>query len=344
MADSARSPRRRPRTDGLRGRLRPLLDGGVRDELQRVAERQDALEAELAEHRAAVQRVMSEATDELREWLSNLQRDHEQISRTLDALPTRLAVPSALFGDGNGPLEVFDAGLGGSVVGFRGSAEGDAGDRVYLGFEDVFRGSEAAIRDRQRVYLPLLRDAGTVLDVGCGRGELLELLGEAGVEASGIDLDPGMVAHCRAKGLDRVTVADADSYLAALPTQSLGAVVALQVIEHLPYAALLAFLRTARRALRPGGRLIVETVNPHSPQALKHFWIDPTHQHPLFPEIIVALCSLVGFASAFIWHPQGSGDPDRDRGVEPDYAVVAQTVLSESAAASELVDDHNARS
>jgi len=336
MSDSARSSRQSTRSDGLRARLRRLIDGGALDGLQRVAERQTALETELAEHRAAVQGIMGQATDELREWLSNLQREH-------DASAARIAIAIPLHGDATLPLEVFDAGLGGNVVGFRGRTEADVGDRVYLGFEEVFRGSEATIRDRQRVYLPLLKGAETALDVGCGRGELLELLGEAGVEASGIDLDPGMVEHCHAKGLERVAVADAVSYLQAAPGASVGTIVALQVIEHLPYEALMAFLRAARATLRPEGRLIVETVNPHSPQALKHFWIDPTHQHPLFPEIVVALCALVGFSSAFIWYPQGSGDPDRDRGTEPDYAVVAQTAASERAAPSELVDDHRAR-
>ncbi len=69
----------------------------------------------------------------------------------------------------------------------------------------------------------------------------------------------------------------------------------------------------------------METVNPHAPQALKHFWIDPTHQHPLFPEVVVGLCRLTGFAEAYIWYPHGSGDPDRDRLDQLDYAVVART-------------------
>ena len=70
---------------------------------------------------------------------------------------------------------------------------------------------------------------------------------------------------------------------------------------------------------------MVETVKPHAPQALKNFWIDPTHRHPLFPETVIALSGLTGFAGAYVWHPQGSGDPDRDRIQQPDYAVVAET-------------------
>ena len=86
---------------------------------------------------------------------------------------------------------------------------------MYRGFEDFFRGSEEAIRERQRSYLPLLAGRGPARDVGCGRGEMLELLRDQGTDAIGIDLDEGMVARCRAKGLDRVELRDAVEYLQA---------------------------------------------------------------------------------------------------------------------------------
>ncbi len=93
----------------------------------------------------------------------------------------------------------------------------------------------------------------------------------------------------------------------AFADHSLGAVFAAQLIEHLPYSELLRFVRAARDKLVPGGLLVVETVNPHAAQALKNFWIDPTHRHPLFPETVIALCGLTGFAGAYVWHPQGIG-------------------------------------
>jgi SAM-dependent methyltransferase len=232
-----------------------------------------------------------------------------------------------LYGDGAFQLERFDAGLGGTVVGFRqrGDTEGsERSERLYLHFEDYFRGSEEEIRERQRAYLPLLAGRDRILDVGCGRGEFLELMRELGVRAEGVDLDPGMVEHCRGKGLENVQVGDASGYLESLEDHSLGMVFAAQLIEHLPYAELVRFLRAARDKLGPGGVLVVETVNPHAAQALKNFWIDPTHRHPLFPETVIALCGLTGFAEAYVWYPQGTGDPDRDRIQQPDYAVIAQ--------------------
>jgi predicted SAM-dependent methyltransferase len=264
---------------------------------------------------------LERALEELVERSSELE---ERLVRTIGLAPG----DSPLYGDGAFRLERFDAGLGGTVVGFRqraGAESSERSERLYLYFEDYFRGSEEEIRERQRAYLPLLQGRDRILDVGCGRGEFLELMREAGIRAEGVDLDPGMVEHCREKGLENVHVGDAAGYLESLEDQSLGAVFAAQLIEHLPYAELLRFLRAARHKLQPGGLLVVETVNPHAPQALKNFWIDPTHRHPLFPETVIALSGLTGFAGAYVWHPQGSGDPDRDRIQQPDYAVVAET-------------------
>ncbi|MHB8689908.1 MAG: class I SAM-dependent methyltransferase [Solirubrobacteraceae bacterium] len=253
----------------------------------------------------------------MRDWL-------QVTSERTDHLAGRVSNVDPLDGSEHFTLESFEVGIAGNVRGYRDQGHA-AGSEVYVGFEDFFRGSEEQIRDRQRPYVALLKDRAPVLDVGCGRGEMLELLGEAGIEAEGVDLDEAMIERCHAKGLTAVTVEDAVGRLQRADDASLGAVFAAQVIEHLPFEALVAFFRHARRALRPGGAVLVETVNPHAPQALKHFWIDPTHQHPLFPEVVLALCRLSGFEQAFLWYPHGNGDPDLDRGEQMDYAVVAET-------------------
>jgi cyclopropane fatty-acyl-phospholipid synthase-like methyltransferase len=165
-----------------------------------------------------------------------------------------------------------------------------------------------------------------VLDVGCGRGELLDLLREAGIEARGIDVDEGMVAHCREKGHD-VSVAEATDYLSAQADQSLGAVVALQVVEHMPYEMLLRFLDLVRTKLTPDGVLVVETVNPHSIPALKTFWVDLTHEKPIFPEVALALCRVFGFEAAEVLFPNGVGDLEHDRMEQGEYAVIATVRL-----------------
>ena len=196
---------------------------------------------------------------------------------------------------------------------------------VYRSFEDVFRGSEDFIRERQRRFLPLLEGHDPVLDFGCGRGEMLDLLRERDASCAGVDSDAGMVDRCRAKGHTEVQLGDGIEYLERCEPASFGAVFCAQVIEHLPYELLVRFFELSRRALMPGGVLIAETVNPHSPQALKTFWIDLTHQHPIFPEVALALSRAVGFHRAFVFHPNGVGDIEVDRYTTGEYAVVAHT-------------------
>ena len=197
----------------------------------------------------------------------------------------------------------------------------DAGAE-YRSFEDVFRGPEERIRELLAPYPRLLAGHAPVLDVGCGRGELLDLLRDAGIEARGVDLDAGMVERAREKG-HQVELADAVEFLERQPPESFGAITAIHVIEHLPYESLIRFLRLAQERLRPGGVLIAETVNPHSLQGFKTFWTDLTHRAPIFPEVAVALATIQGFGDARAIYPRGTGNDDLDRRGETEYALVA---------------------
>jgi glycosyltransferase involved in cell wall biosynthesis/SAM-dependent methyltransferase len=227
------------------------------------------------------------------------------------------------------PFEIFEEPVAGRVQGY-GRRNGDperAG--TYEAFEDIFRGPEHFIRDRQSRYLSLIGDREPVLDIGCGRGEFLDLLRERGLEYAGVDPDPDMVRRCRAKGHERVEAADANSYLEKCADDSIGAIFCAQVIEHMPYEELLHFYELGLRKLRSGGLFILETVNPHSVPALKTFWVDPTHQHPLFPEVALALCEINGFESAYVFHPNGAGEVEVDRYETGEYAVVATKAAQE---------------
>lgn len=191
----------------------------------------------------------------------------------------------------------------------------------YRSFEDVFRGPEERIRELLVPYVELLRGHEPVLDVGCGRGELLDLLRDAGIDATGIDADAGMVERAREKG-HRVELADAVEYLESHEGR-FGAITAIHVIEHLPYESLLRFLELARLRLAEGGVLVAETVNPHSLQAFKTFYTDLTHRAPIFPEVAEALARIQGFSDVRAIYPRGSGDDDADRRRETEYALVA---------------------
>jgi SAM-dependent methyltransferase len=160
-------------------------------------------------------------------------------------------------------------------------------DSLYSAFQDAFRGSRAEIKLRQAEYLPLLREhhigtgAMPVLDLGCGRGEWLELLCDENLVGRGVDRNEQMVENCRAAGFD-VQTADALGYLRSLPADSLGAVTAFHLVEHLPFDIVLGIVDESLRVLRAGGVLILETPNPQNLLVgACNFHFDPTHLRPL---------------------------------------------------------------
>lgn len=166
---------------------------------------------------------------------------------------------------------------------------------LYVGFEDCFRGSPEDIRARLADYASYFAGASDVLDVGCGRGEFLDLLKAAGVRARGIDTNHEMVEICRARGLN-VAQADALSYLRAQPDESLGGLLAAQVVEHLEPQYLMQFLETAHRKLRPDALLVLETINPACWVAFFESYIrDITHVRPLHPDTLKYLVVASGF-------------------------------------------------
>ncbi|MDQ3723354.1 MAG: glycosyltransferase [Actinomycetota bacterium] len=194
---------------------------------------------------------------------------------------------------------------------------------TYRGFEDIFRGEERAVREQQLAYLPQFAGAEWVLDLGCGRGEFLDALVARDIGARGADMDESMVARCVEKGHD-VQLADAATHLRALDDGSVPGMFAAQVVEHLGADQLTELLGLMQRKLAAGGVAILETVNPHNPAALKAFWTDTTHHHPLFPEVLLALCRLAGFESGAVRFPEESGNFDADVYVNRDYAVIVR--------------------
>lgn len=195
-------------------------------------------------------------------------------------------------------------------------------DELYAALEDRFRGPRDAIKARLHAYMALfdrlnIAASAQVLDVGCGRGEWLELLRERGLQARGIDRNAAMIARCRAQGLD-VTHADVVDALAAISPASVDVVSALHLVEHLDFPALVAVLRQAARVLRPGGVLLLETPNPEHPEtAARDFYLDPTHRHPLPPALLSFLVEAAEFAHIDVLSPA----PHRSGG---DYTVVAR--------------------
>jgi SAM-dependent methyltransferase len=163
-------------------------------------------------------------------------------------------------------------------------------------FTAIFRGSAEVLRNRYRDLAAEFVGCDPVLDIGFGRGELLELLGELGVDARGIEADPDLVSSARGRGLT-VERGFAVDHLTALPAQSLGGLAMIQVIEHLSAQHVIDFVKIASEKVRPGGKVVVETVNPRSLYTYAHaFWIDPDHVRPVHPDFLEFLFGEAGFS------------------------------------------------
>lgn len=209
----------------------------------------------------------------------------------------------------------------------------------YRAFEDRHRGSRELILGRLQVYLPYispllqLHSPAKALDLGCGRGEWLQICQAVGFEVHGVDLDAGMLQACQDRGLP-VTLGDGISYLQSQADASLSVVSGFHVAEHIPFEQLDLLVREALRALKPGGLLILETPNPENlVVGTVSFYLDPTHQRPIPPQLLEFLPSHHGFAriqtlrlqeAQGIQTRQDISLQDVLHGVSPDYAVVSQ--------------------
>lgn len=308
----------------LKKLLRPLFTAPQQEDWDRQRTFNLILLETLRE-RAAAQETLRRRVDE----------DHEGRLRHLEAVMREgfddvMAHNDALFARVDQKLDRYRHdtrelwGQLGSALALVGAADSDStraaavealgaahGEADYVQFEGRFRGSGAEIERRLARYVPLLRDVGEVLDLGCGRGEALDLLGRSGIAARGVDTSERMVEICRDRGL-RAEVGDAVDALSRAAEGSLGAVVSFHVVEHLPPATVERLVRLAFRALAPGGVLVLETPNPLSlVVAARNFWLDPTHLRPVHPEALQSLCERAGFDSVERWDLQPFAETDR---------------------------------
>jgi len=273
------------RFNGIEDAIRTLQDelAEIRDKrLGPVETRVDAVERALG--------AVSDETGRLRDEVFPA-----SVARS-DALLERLAVEleevaslveRSLLGE---PLPISGAGAidEGRLAG--------ALDEVQPLLLETFRGSEEEIRHRLDRYLPDLRRSTPVLDLGCGRGELLLLLREAGIKATGVEGDMALVQAATRRGL-KVIKGDVLEVLRAQESDSQGAVTAIHLFEHLTSATLAAVLAEIRRVLRPGGLVIAECPNPHTLRVgAAFFWQDPTHSRPLLPETLELFIKAAGLA------------------------------------------------
>jgi len=239
-----------------------LVEGGLRRVDATLAARLDRFEAAVARQGAAVV------------------RQEQQIASLLEPAQTR----TAALGD-RAPR----------------AAEGDGLDQLYAQFAEQFRGPRNEIRERLRFHLPFIQDAAAgsedrpIVDLGCGRGEWLEVLREAGLRAYGVETNPLFVEQCRGLGFD-VKAAEVIAHLRSLPDDSLGAVTAFHLIEHLALPLAVQLLDEAKRVMKAGAVIVLETPNPENIIVGScHFYADPTHNRPLFGPTLQFLVVQCGF-------------------------------------------------
>lgn len=213
-------------------------------------------------------------------------------------------------------------------------------DNFYRAFEDLHRGERSVIIRRLQVYLSFVLPvakaypSASCLDLGCGRGEWLELLSQEGLAATGVDLDAGMLAAAQSMGLS-VRQADAVQALKDARDCSIAIVSAFHLVEHLPFECLQELVTQAKRVLVPGGLLIMETPNPDNLRvATNNFYLDPSHIKPIPSSLLSFVSEHAGFARTKIVGLQESPSlrfqpevklEDVLAGASPDYAVIAQT-------------------
>ena len=209
----------------------------------------------------------------------------------------------------------------------------------YKAFEDKFRGSSDLIKSRIQIYLSIIRPLkkiypdASVIDLGCGRGEWLEILEDNGFSAQGVDLDDNMLAEPKKLGLNVHTI-EALSFLQSLPDESQTVISSFHMVEHIQFSDLVSLVEESLRILKPAGYLILETPNPENIViGTSSFYIDPTHQRPIPPELLAFLPEFYGFKNIKVLRLNESETIHNNdninllnvlNGVSPDYSVIAQ--------------------
>ncbi len=291
----------------------------IRKNLIQVDQRADTLEQELARVRENVLEVVAAR--------QMIVRQQAELRRLVDE--ARAVLPKAEI---TTAVEALDD---------------HALDAFYVAFENRFRGSAAEIGKRSERYLPIFRQTdavaagGTVLDIGCGRGEWLSLLQRHNIQTRGIDLNVSMVAEARALGHD-VVEGDVISYLRTLPEESLAAITGFHIVEHLSFKDLITLFDEAQRVLVRGGIVLFETPNPENlVVGACTFHYDPTHQKPLPPDFLRFIAEARGYGESRIIRIDADCDLTQpESGFSPaeindwfrqpaDYALYAQKAQSD---------------
>lgn len=260
--------------------LRQQLVQAVEEQSRRLSDTQQQVKQQtdqLAQQMEAQNRQLSEGQQQQLAQTDGLRRRQQETHTELVMQERRL---TSLLEE----ARAHPPGAPSSLLDSLAAEEDHLLDPLYASFEDQFRGEREEVKSRLRVYLPILKSAAVTadaLDIGCGRGEWLELLKNDEVQGRGVDHNRVFIEQCRQIGLD-VVEADALAYLRSLPEKSLNVITSFHLVEHLAFEELIRLLDEMVRTLRSGGVLILETPNPENFMVGSHnFYADPTHRNPI---------------------------------------------------------------
>jgi SAM-dependent methyltransferase len=251
------------------------------DEQRQLAQQMKQQTNQLAQQMEAKNRQLS---DEQQQLAQQIEAQTEGLRRRQQETQTELVMQERRLTSLLEAARAQPPGAPSSLLDSLAAEEDHMLDPLYASFEDQFRGDREEVKSRLRVYLPILKNAAVTadaLDIGCGRGEWLELLKSDGVQGRGVDHNRVFIDQCRQIGLD-VVEADALAYLRSLPEKSLSVITSFHLVEHLAFEELIRLLDEMVRTLRSGGVLILETPNPENFMVGSHnFYADPTHRNPI---------------------------------------------------------------
>ena len=295
-----------------------------------VAERLESLRSQAKEGRTRLDELrglvvettqgLSARIEELQEKLTSLKEDVVALEKRY-RMSKVVSVSEVRSDEVRSDIESQLSDLSAAVRDLRSFSVLSSDDFSYFRFEDLHRGSEDHVTASLTPYVEQFMRCQRVVDLGCGRGEFLDLCREHSIGVYGVDSNEDMVLYCEGRGLNVIS-ADVVEHLKSLPDKWLDGVFCSQVIEHLPLSRLQALLKESARALKAGGRIVIVTINPTSIFALaNNFFLDPTHVRPLPPGTVEFLAEEAGFRDLNIQYHTPFG---------PEYSLLPVVVENET--------------
>lgn len=245
--------------------------------------------------------------------LQDLIESHKQLQEEFEIQKSQVrAKPYS-----TGSIEILSSRDSRVTIGYEVSKGGN-----YVDFIENFRPTFSELQDRLAYVTTWLPSAGDAVDLGAGRGEMVQVLREYGLTAYGIDSDQSVVSDAKKRKID-VRPQEINDFLNSSQESILDVITAIQVVEHVDTLTLETWFQRIRNLLRPGGVFIAETPNPHAIDAFKAFWIDTTHVRPYYPESLLHMAQKAGFSSAEIWVEGKQHSIDERLGYAGSYTLIA---------------------